>query len=31
MSDELVWQVLNQQFCSFKITYALAIWTRWHI
>lgn len=24
MSDEVVWQVINQQFCSFKFKYARA-------
>lgn len=24
-SDEIVWQVINQQFCSFKLKYALSL------
>lgn len=22
-SDEIVWQIINQQFCSFKLKYAV--------
>lgn len=24
-SDEIIWQIINQQFCSFKLKYVLSL------